>query len=243
MKPLPPILALVLLLCACKPADKAGDALRRAQAYAQQGQFQKALQEHVWFHNNALQVDRSYYGVRLSFALDDWVKLGSKYPPALEELKTIRDKKTSLLAGGDPNPELFHDVDAINEHLGDTRSTAALFKQIDARNPAFAGSLYEIAEQSLIAAGEYPLARKYLGDPQARFATATNNFQRGLVFAANHLQNGDIARKATEQIFSERVVRLLTVLDKTGNSPGARAIQTQALKLLDNDAIRNVPLR
>ncbi len=240
MKALPSIvLAVVLLLCGCNSSDKAGDALRRAKSYAQKGEFEKALQEHIWFHDNALQVDRSYYGVRLSFALDEWVELGRKYPRALEELKNIRDKKASLLAGGDTNPELFHDVEAINEHLGDTRSTAVLFKQIEARNSTFAGSLYEIAEKSLIAAGEYPLARKYLGDPQGRFTTATNNFERGLVFAAKHSQNGDMARKATEEIFSELVVRLVTVLARTGDSPGAHGIQTEALRLLDNEAIKN----
>src|SRR5262249_300964 len=144
------IILAVVLLGGCNSSDKAGDALRRAKTYAQKGEFEKALQEHVWFHDNALQGDRSYYGVRLSFGLDEWVELGRKYPKALEELKNIRDKKTSLLSSGDTNPELFHDVAAINEHLGDTRSTAALFKQIESRNPVFADSLYEIAEESLI---------------------------------------------------------------------------------------------
>ncbi len=243
VKALPTVIAVVLLLCGCNSTDKAGDALLRAKSYAQKGEFEKALKEHVWFHNNALQVDRSYYGVRLSFALNEWVELGRKYPKALEELKNIRDKKASLLAGGATNPELFHDVEAINEHLGDTRSTALLFKQIEARDSTFAGSLYEVAEESLIAAGEYPLARKYLGDPQERFATATNNFERGLAFAAKQSQNGDVARKATEEIFSERVVRLVTVLAKTGDSPGARGIQTEALRLLDNGAIKNAQVQ
>src|SRR5258707_14878994 len=67
MKALPAIiLAVVLLFCGCNSSDKAGDALRQAKVYAQRGEFEKALQEQVWFHNNALQVDRSYYGVRLS---------------------------------------------------------------------------------------------------------------------------------------------------------------------------------
>jgi hypothetical protein len=240
MKALPAIiLTVVLLLCGCNSTDKAGDSLRQAKAYAQKGDFEKALQELVWFHNNALQIDRSYSGVRLSFALDEWVELGRRYPRAMEELKSIRDKKASLLAGGDTNRELFCDVEAINEHLGDERSTALLFKQIEARNPAFAGSLYEAAEKSLIAAGEYPLARKYMGDPQEPFATAANNFESGLVFAAKQSQNSGIARKAIEEIFSERVVRLVTVLARTGDSPGARGIQTEALKHLDNEAIKN----
>jgi hypothetical protein len=239
MKASPAVILAVLLVCGCNSSDKAGDALRQAKSYAQKGEFEKALQKHVWFHDNALQVDRSYYGVRLSFALDEWVELGRKYPRALEELKSIRDKKASLLSGGDTNPELFHDVEAINEHLGEMRSTSVLFKQIEARNPVFAGSLYEVAEKSLITMGEYPLARKYLGDPQGRFATATNSFERGLLFAARQSQNSDIARRATEKIFSERVVRLVTVLAKTGDFPGARGIQSEALKLLDNEGIKN----
>ncbi|MEI7732271.1 MAG: hypothetical protein WCO56_22030 [Verrucomicrobiota bacterium] len=89
--------------------------------------------------------------------MDEWVELGRKYPRELEELKSIRGKKTTLLAGGDTNPELFQDVEAINEHLGEARSTAVLFKQIEAGNSSLAASLYEVAEKSLIAAGEYGL--------------------------------------------------------------------------------------
>ena len=41
----------------------------------------------------------SYYGVRLSFALSDWVELGTLYPKALDTLKGIRAEKTSRFSG------------------------------------------------------------------------------------------------------------------------------------------------
>ena len=233
------IVVAVILLCGCNSRDKAGDALRQAETYARRGEFEKALERHIWFHNHALEIDRSYYGVRLSFALSDWIELGKKYPKALAKLKEIRDAKTARLSAGELNPELFHEVAAINDHLGDPKSTALLFRQIEARNAGFAGSVYDVAEESLLAADEYGLARKYLGDAWVRFATATNHYEQGLRFARMQSENADIARKAEETIFSGRVVRLLAVLDKTGDPAEAHAIQTESLKLLDNEKIRN----
>jgi tetratricopeptide (TPR) repeat protein len=239
MKALTTTLLALLIVCGCHPKDQAGDVLRQAKEYAQKGMFEQALQKHIWFHDNALQVDRSYYGVRLSFALDDWVELGRKYPKALEALREIRDKKVSLLAGGDTRPELFQDVEAVNEHLGDSRATVTLFKQIEARNPVFAGSLYEVAEKSLIAAAEYRLARRYLGDAQERFAWAKQCYQRGLAYAAKNSEHADMARKASQENFAERVVRLITVLTQTGDQAQAREIQAEALRLCDSERIKN----
>jgi hypothetical protein len=59
------------------------------------------------------------------------------------------------------------------------------------------------------------------------------------VFAAKHSENGGMARQATEEIFSERVVRLITVLARSGDSPGAHRIQSEGPNLLDNEAIKH----
>jgi len=52
-------------------------------------------------------------------------------------------------------------------------------------------------------------------------------------------QGGDASRQAFERIFTERVVRIITVLDKTGDRDVARQIQSEALKVLNSSGIRN----
>jgi hypothetical protein len=122
--------------------DKAEKSLNEARRLIKEGQYARAVRQLVWFHNNALKVRPSYYGVRLSFALRDWLELGEKYPPAIEKLKRIMDAKTTRLERGAKSRELFHDIVAINDYLGRTQKTVQLFKAIDASDPAFASMIY-----------------------------------------------------------------------------------------------------
>ena len=43
--------------------DEAQKALIDARKYTQSGDYEKALERYVWFHNNALDIRPSYYGV------------------------------------------------------------------------------------------------------------------------------------------------------------------------------------
>jgi tetratricopeptide (TPR) repeat protein len=213
------------------------DALEQARQLAAAGKFEEALQKHIWFHNHALEVDPAYYGVRLSFALADWVELGRKYPPALTALQKIRDEKTSRLVNGLANRDLFHDVESINEYLDESAATVALFKKIEGKQPDFAASVYDLADEALILAGEYALARKYLGDPMFRFETAKRHFEDGMRYAKTS-EREEASRRATEHIFTDEIVRIVNVLDKAGDQDRAREIQSKALAVLNNPTIR-----
>ena len=234
-------LSLVIAMCACTPntpKDATEDPLSAARRLAAEGNFEQALEKHVWIHNHALEVNPGYYGVRLSFALSEWVELGSKYPKALATLKSIRDEKTARLLAGDADRELFHDVASINDYLKDTSATVELFKKLDGTHPEFAVSVFDLADESLIAAREYALAKKYLGDPMKRFATAKQRFDQGMKYAASSRML-DASRKAYENIFTKETVGIITLLDKTGDSQLAREVQSKALAVLNNPAIRN----
>jgi hypothetical protein len=60
-------------------------------------QYELALQKHVWFHEES-RSSSGMAGVRLSYAISDWVELGNKYPPALSELRRIRDENQSEMS-------------------------------------------------------------------------------------------------------------------------------------------------
>jgi len=228
---------LILAMTSCHADDEAKRALDDARRLASQGDYEAALEKHVWFHNHALSIERSYYGVRLSFALSDWIQLGAKYPKALETLKEIRDTKTSKLVAGQGNRELFHDVESINERLGESAATVELFKRLETSDLAFAATLYDLADDALLEAHEFTLARKYLGNPAERLSAAQYFYTEGMQFA-NSSPAHNASRQAVENIFAANVVRLMTVLNETGDKDGAKAIQAEALKTLENDSIR-----
>jgi hypothetical protein len=212
--------------------------LDQARQLASQGKYEEALEKHIWFHNHALEVRPSYYGVRLSFALSDWAELGKKYPPALTALRNIRDEKTSRLMTGHVDRNLFHDVESINDYMGESAATAQLFKNIEAAQPDFAASIYDLVDETLIAAGDFALAKKYLGDPFIRFDTAKNHFDDGMRYAKSG-QAGEASRRAFERIFSGEIVRIIKILDNSGDQEQARAIQSKGLAVLDSPMIRD----
>ncbi len=208
-----------------------------ARRLAQSGDYAGALAKHVWFHNNALALRPSYYGVRLSFALSDWVELGRKYPPAMQKLKSIRDEKNAGLSSGTKDRELFHDVVSINEHLGEQEKTVQLFKKIDASDPEFASNVYDLADSALLENKEYALAKKHLGDAARRFAHAKADFENGMRYAKETV--GAAQRQADETIFTDEAVRIITVLRETGDRDKAKKIQSEALSVLNTAGIRD----
>jgi hypothetical protein len=231
------LIALLLTMCAANGDDKAEQALDAARQLADEGKYEQALERHVWFHDHALEVDDSYGGVRLSFALSDWIDLGRKYPPALRKLKAIRDTKTAKLIAGVEERDLFHDVSSINEGLGESESTVALFKRIDAERPAFAGKVSALAIEALVAAQEYELARKYLPEPMEKFSRLKEMLHEGIEWAKSIEGAGD-SRRDFEWLFASEILLIIRVLDATGDPATALRIQKQALDELFSPEIR-----
>jgi tetratricopeptide (TPR) repeat protein len=229
---------LVLTLCCCtREKNKADEALDQARQFTAEGKFQEALERHIWYHNHALEISPSHYGVRLSFALADWVELGKKYPKALKALRDIRDEKTARLVAGEANRPLFHDVVSINEEIGESGATVQAFKKIQSAQPAFAPSIADLADKALFDSKECELEKKYLGDPFARFDTAKHTLDFGIEYAKTRGAAGR-SRQAFENNFSRDVVRLIVVLDKTGDRDVARQIQEKALAACNSAAIK-----
>ena len=233
------LILIVGMTAACsKQQDPAEQALADARRLADDGRYEEALQKHVWFHENALRIRPSYYGVRLSFALADWVKLGSRYPKALEKLRDIRDEKDAKLRGGLRDSDLFHDVASINQYLGESTRTVSLFKQLHCTNPQFAQDCFDLAVEALVEAGEFGLCKEYLGDPDQRFSEIAASRKRGLGYASR--KSGRTAQAATDafnSIYVNAVCRLLQILAQTGDEAKAIEIQKQALATYPDNRI------
>src|SRR5436190_22804607 len=84
--------------------------LDEAKEQRQHGEYEQALQRHIWYHNHALEFEPSLTGVRLSFALAEWIELGRRYPRARRALIEIRDEKTRKFDEGWGYSALFSDI-------------------------------------------------------------------------------------------------------------------------------------
>lgn len=236
-----PILALSLMVSLMGGTGHAagqdpGQVLKEAVQLADEGKYEEALQKHLWYHEHAVEADRSQSGVRVSFALSYWADLARKYPKALDALKGVRDQGAARLLKGEGDWSLLFEVDSINDNLGEPGATVELFRKIDAANPEFAKSIYQGAHRKLVSQGEYALARKYMRDPSEQLDLS----RRSLELARN--RQGDLppsALRASERMFAEEIVRVITVLAKTGDRERALEIQAEALKLVDSPAIRD----
>lgn len=151
--------------------------LQEARSDTEAKRYEIALAKHLWFHQNALSIQRSFYGVRLSFALSYWHELAKEYPPALKKLKEIRDQAAHNVMEGKDARESFHDMAAINRTLGEESLTKDTFEALDGKNPKAAKRAFDLAQRALVSGKAYGLFAKYV-DPKKDFSRMTEIYRQ-----------------------------------------------------------------
>jgi hypothetical protein len=159
------IVVVMIFALSCSDPGDPEKVLARARKYFQQGNYEKALQDHIWFHDNALKYKPSLYGVRLSFALLDWIELGKEYPKAHNELVDIRNRKANLIRKKKGTQELFHDVKSINKYFNESRRTVDLYKDMIICDFNLAKQCYCLAKDDLIAHRKFELCNQMMEAP------------------------------------------------------------------------------
>lgn len=129
------------------------------------GKLADAAQKHVWYHENSIRLKPETVQVRLTFVLEEWVKLARRYPPAMQDLLRARDKAAQRVlaatAGGDI-VEPLTEVARINEMLGDADSTRRLYAELGQRDETQAARFWLFALPALAATQDHALAMRYL---------------------------------------------------------------------------------
>ncbi len=212
--------------------------LDEAQDDARNGRNKAALAKHIWFHNNALKHNRALYGVRLSFALSYWGNLGKKYPPALTELRKIRDKAAESVLKGNTPRESFRDFAAINEQLRENGETAELFSQLDRKKPKVAKTVYFIAQPALIDAKQYKLCARYV-DPKKDLETMIKTYRAGLE-RSKIPKLGKRHLEIVNRLFTRDAATLVALLAVTDMKDAAEQIANSAKKVRDDMAFHRV---
>ena len=146
-----------------------GEILKEAMADTAAQRYPLALSKYVWYFENALRYDPAQKGVRLSFALNDWMGLAAHYPPALDALKSRRDVAEQNLKEGANAIRTIMEIAAINRVLNDDERTKTMFEALAESDPTTAKRVFNFVRGSLVKVKAYALCGKFL-DPQQDLA-------------------------------------------------------------------------
>jgi hypothetical protein len=210
--------------------------LSEAEADTRAGRYSEALAKHVWFHEHALEYSPGLYGVRLSFALSSWKRLGEAYPPALRKLEAVRDEAAERVRGAQDLRHSFHDFAAINQVLGQDGKTADLFLWQDSHDSKAASTIFEIAQPSLVARKDYRTCGRYL-DPDHSLDRMRRLFEETSKLAAQS-DYAKETRAIAEKNFSHDATTLVALLVLNDRRVDAERIAAEARKTLDTKESR-----
>jgi hypothetical protein len=198
--------------------------LRDAEADASDGNYANALAKHIWFFQNALRYDSGEYGVRLSFALSDWVELGKIYPLALEKLKTFRDEAETNVREEKNVRDNFSDFESINGKFKEDAKTVQLFIWLDSDKPDSAKMVFDLAEPALIKSRQYRLCGKYIDNPKVSYNRSLNLYRKNMEIAQKPGHGGKDLQNFAEKKFANETTTLIALLIVDGRKTDAQQI-------------------
>jgi hypothetical protein len=159
-----------------------GEVLKLARAAAEVEDHTTALLHYERFFDRALQdqgENNNYYGVRLSYCLDEWVRLGKKYPLALQRLDV---KASEALAAFEATrePGKFHDFRSIRDHLGQRDEVMAQFIAYHHSDAELASVALHYMWNRLVETKRWDICACYLKDADAKYSRALNRFVQAM---------------------------------------------------------------
>ncbi len=140
------------------------DVLAEARTLANVGRLGEALACYEWYFANAVRIDRAHRGVRRSFVLSDWAKLGEVYPAARVSL--IQQFTAAAECAKETGEiEAFLDADATSDYLGMQEAFIDLLRDMMSRWPEIARKVYPEVILRVIEQDRHREFRALLGDP------------------------------------------------------------------------------
>jgi hypothetical protein len=216
----------------------ARERLTNARACILEGRYAEALVDLVWFHENALSEDASWSGVRRSYALDDWVRLGKVYPPAFAALEETREKSAMALLQGAADRSTFSDVAAIDGYLDATVKTYTLYKELLKAQPEVAAACGQAALSSILAAEDYQLAAQLTPDAESLVIRKSAELNHRVRLIKYDSYSRAPARWAYVCNHVEDIQELIKIKIGIGESAEAARLKSLAIALIQSPSLR-----
>jgi hypothetical protein len=210
--------------------DSVHEVLERAWSAHSEGDFEPALRDYIWLFDATAAGDGA--ALRLSYVLSAWAKLAEEYLPARHALVQARDDASGRLLGAAPTGDkaaLFNDIRAINDKLGDLQNTYQLFLRLP---EDIAQQCARAALPSLMACGDFALARRFLADPQRHLAQAAAHLDASVQGLDLLTTAGMADLLAAVFNYSAELALVLDLLAGCGDTAAAEAARAQAASLV-----------
>jgi hypothetical protein len=214
--------------------------LTAGRVAAREGRHDEALREYVWFHDHALEHEQSLYGVRLSFALAYWMELSKVYPEAKKKLEEIRDRKTATLSSGGGDRALFHDVESINQALGEEEKTYQLFQSMLNRSALLAPACADLAMQAIVKARDFELAERFSDSPEDALIRYSDQLNEDVADLSEGEERKARTLDAYVHIYCYRVGTTIAILRGLKKFGEARLCREWAEVLVESAKVRKL---
>ena len=141
-----------------------------------------ALSKYQWFYDNSIEINKSFYGVRLSYCLNEWADLGKIYKPANEAL--IELKETTLSSFKEKlSQEAFHEYSCICGYLECSNEAYEEFLPLHKSNNNLAAKLFTYVYEYCASNKQWELCKKYLGNGHKQYKNTLETFDHMIEFS------------------------------------------------------------
>jgi hypothetical protein len=209
--------------------EYAGQVLAEARAAFAKNDFESSLEKYEWFFDHALDEDKaSYYGVRLSYCLNEWSKLGEKYPRAADRLAT-KCVEQKLLFEETKEPEYFHDYVVISEYLNQTALALNTFMTWHDSNPKLASRIVRFVWEPLLQSEAWNVCGAYVENSDEFYERAIHRYCETMdICRKNPEFGGEEFASQIRDWYVADVSNLLAVLTNTTRTQEAGKICERA---------------
>ena len=185
------------------------DVLAEARDAYSQNKHQLALEKYQWFYRNALKHNEAYYGVRLSYCINEWADLGKIYQPACDALREEFNTSLKVFLQSDSR-RAFHEYASIAESLGEEGKVYEQFMLVHESNKELAFQLFRFVYTYCANNNQWELCREYLGDGYKQYSESLDMFDYMLEFAKQ--EGREFALTTGQEHFKRDCLWLLNML-------------------------------
>jgi len=208
-----------------------GEVLEAAREAFRQKEYSAALEKYQWFYDNSIQIKESYYGVRLSYCLDEWAQLGAEYPPAMDALQRLEAESLANFKRTYAK-KAFHEYASVARYLNHQEETFNQFHLLHESNHPIAKEVFAFVYDYCANHQMWEICRAYLGDGKKQYEQIMEMFDH--IVELSKKKEGEVAaslyRHAVEGIERD-MLRLLSML----NAVNARDEYKLTLSTLEAD--------
>lgn len=174
------------------------EVLNEARQATRNKDYPTALDRYRWFYDNALLLDEAYYGVRLSFCLMEWVRLGAEFPPALEALISLKEKTLSAFKASNSRQN-FQELASICRVLSCSEEAFQEFCNVSDKQ--LSASIFRDIYEYCASNSMWDICREYLGNGNSQYREALELLDHMLKFS-----NEQVEDEARESLLHTGVV-------------------------------------